>query len=502
MSPKPTNISHLSRAQKLALYDALQERKRRARESKQLYQPNEGQLPFHSSTKMVRINASGNGAGKTTAAIHEAVWRCQGYHPVKKIYTKVPTEVIVLLDQARKADDVWVKEMRRWFNIRDEQLKKMGKPFTSAIEFDNGSRMSFLTQEAPEQAFEGISGHSLVVADEPCPHWQYVALFRGARDKEIQPEFLIIGTPLGPNATWIRQMWAKWAKGELDYVDCFRMASYVNEDNLPEGFLDKFGDQLSETEKQVRLHGQFSDLEGQALAHLFKRDTHTIPRSKLNWNRDYPVVISIDPHTSKKHVAVMLGVDRENRLIALEEYSEKATARQFARSLIKLKWFADYRVIDIVYDSAGNADMTSGEGFEPFGKIFNQELERAQVGRARATTYDDKLDAEFIERIRDALLLPDEPDSGGAYIPKLRYVDDLKGLITDTEEVAFQRNKAMGMNKDVLDIRNTDFLACLKYALATNLYFKKPRDKAYVYNRPIYGFKTPSQRRHRPKLTG
>jgi hypothetical protein len=496
MKLTPKQLSRLSREEKLRLYDVIQEKKRRARERKSVYKPNAGQLQIHKSDAMVRINASANAAGKTTAAIHEAFWRAQGFHPVKDKYTKTPTDVIVLVDQARKADDIWVREAKKWFNVSDEMLKKKGKPFTTEIHFDNGSRVIFLTGESPEMAFEGISDYSQVVIDEPCPHWQFKALFRGARDKAIQPEFLIIGTPIGPNATWIRQMWQKWSKGELDYVECFRMSSDVNRENLPEGFLDKFADQLTEQERQVRLHGQFSDLDGMALAHLFKRDVHLISRESLDWDYSNPVAIAVDPHTSKAHTAVLLGVDRENRLIALEELSLKVTARQYAQAMIEKGWFSKYRVVDIVYDSAGNAETTSGEGFRPFGEVFNEELRKANIGRARGTSFEMKSDEDFIERIRDALLIPSEPDSSGQKTPKLRIVSDLRGLITDIEEVGWQRNKALGISKDVLDIRNTDFLAALKYCLSTNLHHKKGKEHIYAPNHSVYGF------RARPKIIG
>jgi hypothetical protein len=494
------DLSKLTKEQKLKLYDVLQEKKRRIREAKAAYIPNEGQRKMHLSDAMVRINASGNGSGKSTAAIHEAKWRCDGYHPVKQKYTKVPTDVIVLLDQAKKADDIWVREMRKWFNIEDDQLKKKGKPHTSEVHFKNGSRIIFLTQESSEKAFEGISDYSMVIGDEPFPEWQWRALFRGARDKAIQPEFLIIGTPIGPDSTWIRRLWGRWAKGELPYVECFRMSSEVNRQNLPEGFLEKFADQLSEQEKLVRLQGQFSDLEGMALAHLFDRKTHTIPRDKLRWEQGWPCVLAVDCHTSKNHVAVLIGANGEDRLVALEEYSGKCTARQLARNLVELGWFTKYRVIDIVYDSAGNADTTSGEGFRPFGEVFNEELKRLGIGRARATTYDEKSDEDFIERLRDALLMPREPDSAGQKIPKLRIVSDLKGLITDIEEVQWQRNKQLGISKDVLDIRNTDFLAAAKYGLATNLYLKKTKTKMFVHRGPVYGFNL--RRQTTPRCAG
>ncbi len=494
----PEELSKLSKEEKLALFDALEEKEKRQKLKKKSYVPNAGQLPVHKSSAMIRIVSSANGAGKTAMAIQEAKWRCDGYHPVKKRYTKVPTEVYVLLDQAKKADNIWVKEFKKWFVLRDEQLKKKGTPNTQEIHFDNGSRIVFLTQESPEMAFEGVSDYSLVVMDEPCPHWQFTALFRGARDKDIQPEFLLIGTPLGPNATWIRQMWKKWANGELDYVECFRTNNEVNRENLPEGFLEKFSEQLTDAERAVRMEGMFSDIEGLALAHLFKREHHVIPRGTLKWDQANPCVVVMDPHPSKAHVAILMGCDRENNIKVLREFSKKLVARDFMESIIAEGWFKDYRVIDIVYDSLGNTDGTGGEGFKSFGQVINEVLKKNGIGRARATTYDEKSDEDLVERLRDLLLIPKVANNFGQKTPKLQICEECKGAITDVEEVQWLRDKANETNKPKLDLRNTDRLACIKYGLATNLYFSKTKGKIYRHNKVPYG--VPSRRKSISKL--
>jgi hypothetical protein len=53
--------------------------------------------------------------------------------------------------------------------------------------------------------------------------------------------------------------------------------------------------------------------------------------------------------------------------------------------------------------------------------------------------------------------------------------------------VQWARKPRSEENKPHLDISHRDYLSCLKYALATNLYFKKNKDKAYYVTKKPYG---------------
>jgi hypothetical protein len=238
-------------------------------------------------------------------------------------------------------------------------------------------------------------------------------------------------------------------------------------------------------------------MSGQALAYLWSNKHHMVTKEALKWDSSNPCAVVIDPHPSKAHVAVLLGCDKEGRYVVLDEYSQKILARGFMRSLIDRGWFRDYTVIDILYDSLGNSEMTSGEGYRTFGEVINEELARAGIGRARATTYDDKDDEDFVERIRDVLVVPEQPDSFGQQVPRLRALSHCRMFERDVKQVQWVRDLKTGENKNKLDIRNRDVLACVKYGLKSNLHFRKPREKAFVLSKPIYGFRTPSQRRNK-----
>lgn len=467
----PIDLSKLDRNQKLQLLDLLAEKSKRARDKRDNYKPHKGQLEVHADLSEIRLVTSGNGSGKTAMAINEALWAAQGYNPITKAFTPVPARIIVVLDNPTKIDEVWLPEMRKWYNLKPEHCHKNGKAHYSELTFDNGSQILFMSHCQEELIFESIE-LDVAIFDEPPPRRIFVSLKRGGRKKGRKPRFLIIGTPIA--CSWLRkEIYEPWVKGDLKDTSCFKFGTKENEKNLSEGYIESFSRILSEKEKRIRLYGDFFDLDGLALSHIFNRTVHVIPA--FEWDSSNPVVVAIDPHKAKPHHAMMLGVDREGYLYYIKEIKSKAVARDFARDL--KKWYQGYRVIDITCDSLGAEEFSGGEGFSSFVQILNDEGVRTRV-----TSYLDKSDEDFIDRIQSVLVIPNIPNSFGQKIPKLRIFVGNFGIIGDIENVQWTRYKNYEEFKPKLDITNKDFLSCLKYALATNLSYNKT--KAAIY-RPL-----------------
>lgn len=467
----------------------LEERERRIKLKKDVYEPNDGQLPVHKSVARTRAVFSGNGGGKTTLGVHEALWAAEGYNPVTGKFTKVPATVIVVLDKPDKVRKVWLPEMRKWRNINDDQLWKDGKPEISRMSFPNGSQIIYMTHEMEPLSFESIEV-DFVVFDEPPPRHVYIALLRGGRKKRGLGRYLIIGTPI--TGSWLRkEIYEPWTRGEKPNIECFKFGTRVNEKNLAENYIEEFGSALSEKEKRIRLEGDFFDLDGLALAHLFDRKTHVIDDPEFTWDPSWPVVIGIDPHPEKNHVAVMIGVDREERYYVLRELSSKAIPREFAREL--KNWYKGFRVVDINCDSLGSTKMTGGEGNLSFIEVLRDE-----GVRARSTTWEDKQDESWTMRIQDVLACPKEADNFGQRIPRLRLLPDCRGSIENIESVSWLKHRNLDEHKPKLDISNKDFLSCIKYALACNLSSRKGKDKIYYRTDVPYGF-DPSPRKQAAK---
>ena len=482
---KKVDINKLSKDQKIELIEAMREKQRRLKKAKALYIPNDGQQPIHASEQRFRYVFSGNGAGKTCLAVQEAIWACEGYNPITKKYTTVPARVVVILDLPKKVQELWIPELRKWADIPEKRLHKDGKPFYSRVSFLNGSEILFGFHEQSPLAWESVQ-LAMAIYDEPPPKQLFVALTRGGRIKGQPFRSLMIGTPI--STPWLRtEIYEPWLRGRLIEVECFRMGTETNKDNLPEDYFDTFGQFLTEAEKKVRFEGEFFDLGALALAHLFKRETHIIPTAQFLAKFDparHPCVIAIDPHSAKPHHAVLVGANRDNQLFYIKEIQIKEVARNFAQTL--KNFMKGYRVIDIICDSSGNAEMTSGEGYKSFLQVLNEE-----GVRARATSFKEKSDEDFIEKIRNNLALPKTPDNYGFYLPKLLFVEGNGGIIKDVENVGWQKMRDGGL-RDKLEICNTDYLSCLKYALASNICFQKSnrRSSSYVTKgaKDLYGF--------------
>lgn len=493
-------LAKLSKKEKLELLDVLDKKKELIRKKKPPYRPHTEQAKVHKSTALERYLFCGNGFGKTTILVNELHWAATGWNPQTKVHTKVPAKIYVVVDDPGKIEQIIIPEYRKWNDLPDEWLSKQGKPNISLIRYENGSEIHFLSHEVNLLKLEGVEMDYLFF-DEPPPRHVFIGLYRGGRVSDLR--ILLSGTPL--YQPWLRtEIYEPWIEGERPEIECFS-GSTTDNPNLATKYLERFGRLLTEQEKATRLHGAFFDASGQALAHLWNKHRHLVNRKDLHWSDNNPCAIVIDPHPSKAHYAVLLGVDRENRYVVLDAYKEKAIAREFINLIIKRGWLDDYRVIDIVYDSLGNTDTSSGEGFRSFGEVINEELERQSYGRARGTTYRDKDDEDFVERIRDVLAVPDTPDNFGNYVPRLRVVEEsgniyLKGVERDINQVQWQHDRRTGENKNKLDISNRDYLACIKYGLASNLFYNKSKDIAHHPRKSIYGFKTRSQRKVKVRI--
>lgn len=471
-----------NRADKVKLLLALKEKQRRIKASRPTYVPNEGQARVHGSNAKVRAVFAGNGGGKTVLAAHEAMWAAEGFNPITKQYTAVPATVIVLLDHPDKVEEPWLSTLRQWFNLDESKLSKNGKPYYNQYDLANGSKIKWMFHQQDPLTFESLEC-DFVVADEPPPRSIYISLRRGGRKKNRRARFLIIGTPI--SAAWLRtDLYEPWVKGELQDTECFRYGSAVNEKNLATGYLQEFSAILTEKERRIRLEGEFFDMDGLALAHLLKKNSHIVSRESFKkfWDpARYPCVIAVDPHPSKAHVAIILGAGPDGQIYYIKETQKKMVARDFARHV--KEWSAKLRIVDIVIDSLGSADGTGNEGFKSFIQVFNEEMRGG-----RATTFDEKSDEGLIERFRNLLQVPDKPNNFGQFLPRLQILEGCPGIVRDIENVSFLKYKDLDMQKEKLDMRNTDFLSCLKYGLATGVHYNKGNARAYKPKQKLYGF--------------
>lgn len=472
-----SKLSKLTKEQKLQLLDAIEEKKRRKRNERAAFVPHAGQLEVIKSKANKRIVICGNGWGKSAVGCNEVLWALDGFNPITNEYTPVPAKVIVLLDSPEKVADVWLPELRKWREIADEQLHKRGKPYYNEITWPNGSTLRFMFHLQEEMAFESLEA-DFVTCDEPPARNIWIALLRSGRKKHSKARFLLIGTPIAQ--AWMREYYVEWTKGNYPDTTFFRGETAQNAANLAAGYVEEFSKHLTEAEKRTRLHGEFFNTDGMALAGLWRRERHIVRGTDLpvGYEQAWPHVIAIDPHPNKATYACLLAAAPNGKRYYVGETAQKIVPSRFA-DWLKSNWLMSHRIIDIVVDNFGSGDFTGGEGFKSFIEVMNQ-----RGVRARATTYDEKKDAEFLERLQEGLFIPE----GGE--PMLQFVLGASGgVVHDIENVQWKKQKGTEDFQPKLEIGNSDYLACLKYALSTNLTFDNARRKIHrtVNNSPWAG---------------
>ncbi len=471
-------LAGMTRDEKERLLLALQEKRRREKKRKPPFKPNPGQERVIKSPAMIRLVTSGNGAGKTAMACFITVCTAQGYNPISGEKFKVPNKSLYILDTPKKVGDKIIPEMKKFFDTSDWSFQKDGTPGIRRILLPNGSEIIFMFHEQEAMTFESIDSYAAVNYDEPPPRHIFISLLRGGRSKGFNTRHGFYGTPIGPNSAWMRTELLEMHKNGDQDIEVFTFPTDDNKENLDWKRVEANFKFLSEKEVEIRRHGQWSDLDGLALAHLWDDAIHLVG---MQWDPTDPVVVAIDPHPSKKHYAIMLGVDRHDRLYVIKEMAEKQVPRDFARSL---KVFtAGFRLIDLVCDNLGSSEGTGGEGFKSFIQVLQDE-----GLPVRPTRYDEKVDADWITRMQDALQIPTEPDQFGQCLPKLRVLKGCRLLPSDIKNVQWVKMRNQEEYRPTLDISNKDALSCLKYALACDLFHSKPRKiKPQYLERSFYG---------------
>lgn len=455
-----SDSAKFNREETLKRITALEEKQRRLRSKRAGYVPTPGQLKILNCTKKNLFNFSGNGGGKTALNVQMAYHAAKGKNPWTGVVTKVPAQIAFVVDTSRKIGERIVPELNKWFDINPDCFEKDGKPYISKYYDPTGSQLHFLTADADPMSFEGVE-YDWVFVDEPINRRLYVALKRSLRKKGAANRFIFSGTAI--TEAWLRKdVFDPWSKGELPDTECFTLKTADNAVNLDGGYLEEFSRSLTEAEKKVRLEGGFFDSDGLALAEWFKPEYHLVDDDTFKYDYRMPCVVAIDPHSAKPHTAILIAIDRDDHPVALEELTFRGNATQFAAELRKME--EPYNIVDRVCDSLGSMEMTSGEGMHSFieGLRNNGII-------VRATTFKEKSHEDLIDRLRNGLAIPTEPDSMGRRLPHLRIHKRMKRLISDVEQVTWQKNRNTGETLAKLDTSTKDYLSCWGYALALNI---------------------------------
>lgn len=430
------------------------------------YVENPVQKKFHKSDAFIRALFSGNGVGKTTACLMEAIWTATGTHPYRAT-SRIPNTTIIVLDDPSKADTVYMHALkkRRWYDWTKLKTDRHGRSYTVEVTFPNGSNWIFMTHEMNEEKWESIEA-AAVIFDEPPPRFIYIALLRGMREKEMKPWIAFAGTPRGRNAPWMyREIYRPWKFHSDPDINCFGGTTYDNLHNLDPETIKRWEKRYTKEELQTRVYGEFEFLSGRIFDNFY-RDQHVEPG--FDWPYSWPLIICMDPHVRKNHVAVLLGVDPDKELHVVRELETSLAGRKAAEFFIRA--CEGLPVKFGICDNYGSMPHTGGEDRKSFIDVFNETSIRLNSRiRIRPTTRAEKSDDEWIEDMKDWLRL--EADHTGEERAKFHVFDSCIKTIDNFESYIWDEHKgAAADGKDVKEKPlgvDCDFLMCVKYGIAT-----------------------------------
>lgn len=434
------------------------------------YTPNSVQERVHRSLAFIRALFSGNGVGKTTACIQEAIWTATGTHPYRET-ARIPNVTIIVLDDSSKADTVYMSQLRkkRWYDPEKLKLEKHGRSYTQEVTFPNGSSWLFMTHEMAEDKWESIEC-ACVIFDEPPPRFIFIALLRGMREKNMKPWIMFAGTPRGRYAPWMyRELYRPWKFGEDPEIECFFGSTDDNLMNLDEDTLKRWEKRYTKAELKTRRHGSFEFLSGRIFTD-FDRERHI--EKPFEWPRSWPCILAIDPHLRKNHVGVVLGVDPDKEVHVIAEFETSLAGRKAAEFFIRA--CEPYWIKTAICDNFGSIQLYGEQGTDArksFIDIFNETSRRMGKARLalRATTRAEKRDSEWIEDMKDWLRM--EPDMAGQERPKFHIFENCVKTIDDFESYVWDEHT--GRKADLQEPKeeplgtNCDYLMCVKYGMAT-----------------------------------
>lgn len=271
------------------------------------YVPYPKQRRFHLANTPTRAIFGGNRTGKTTCGGVDFLFHVTGIYP--DWYPedlRIPGPVIgriIAKDFQKGVGEVIIPFLEEWLDnslVARKQRNPLGIPVKWILK--NGSVFDILTHEQTTEQFEGWRGH-IAWFDEPPPRDKYIATLRGLVDFHGRNWLTL--TPL--TQPWIYDNIYTKADNKSIFVETvdIRENPYLSEDAIKE-----FERNLTEDEKEARLHGRFLHLTG-LIYKEFSPDFNICEPVKVqkHWTRYF----CIDPHERMPTACLWLAVDPDDK---------------------------------------------------------------------------------------------------------------------------------------------------------------------------------------------
>lgn len=324
-------------------------------------------------------------SGKSEGAARELVWRALGTHPYKR--TRVPIKAWVAGNSFKQIGKILWPKIKSYLEPRHIKgtPRRNSEGYIDRVELINGTTIDFKTYKQDVMDWES-EDVDFVWFDEPPPRDHFIAAQRGLIDRA--GDCVIAATPL--REAWVfEDIWSKAGKAGYS-IDKFQWSSYDNP-HTDHAAIRRMELTLTPEERATRIYGHFKKLIGRVFKYFEEEGRHVIPYR--SWPSDWPYFEGIDPHFSKPHGVIRVGITPKGAAVIFHAERVAGSMRDLAQHILTTRPRHSVPRVDPIVDTTistfdNNEGMTlreqlSAEGIEC---ILAQKKDQLLPGLSRMNT--------------------------------------------------------------------------------------------------------------------
>ena len=331
------------------------------------YRPYPAQLAFHSCLLTGRYMSAGNRAGKTTAAVIDAIWTAMDQHPHRprdERWGKGPVRLRwVAVDVDKGVLAIALPEFKRWMAptmLVNGTWEDSWNNSTLTLTFVNGSTLQFLTHGMDLDKHGGVAMHGIYF-DEIPPH----AVFNENLMRLVDYEgFWVIAATSVDGMGWTYELlWEPAAEGRDPDIGIFELSQkdnpYLKTAIESRG---KYYVAMDENERKIREEGAFMARAGRIFPAWNVHD-HVLPEPFLpgeNWR----IYTSTDFGWSNPTAWLWHAVHPDGRIVTFaEHYRSELTVAQHSEIVTAKEVFMRLnrdKILRVGDPNNGNAHVING----------------------------------------------------------------------------------------------------------------------------------------------